>query len=203
MAVITNFGVPTGSAAGVTLMPKLQYRFRVSFTGLGDGNLKDETTQNVISASRPNLTHEEVVVDSYNSKMYLAGKHTWEPVTIVLRDDMNSHVIKALGSQLNKQVDHADQTSAISGSAYKFTTEIETLDGANGGASAPTTFDKWVLMGCFISNIQYGDLNYADSNMVQVTLTLRYDHAKHEVNGQDMLSAGEAGSEGSGATGGQ
>ena len=196
MAVIQNFGVPPGSTAGVTLMPKLQYRFRVSFTNLGDGKLKDETTQNVISASRPNLTHEEVVVDSYNSKMYLAGKHTWEPVTIVLRDDMNSHVIKALGSQLNKQVDHADQTSAISGSAYKFITEIETLDGANGSGSAAKTFDKWVLMGCFISNIQYGDLNYADSNMVQVTLTLRYDHAKHETSdGKDMLSVGSASSD--------
>ena len=74
MAVITNFGVPAGSDAGTTLMPKLQYRFRVSFTGLGDGNLKSETTQNVISASRPNLTHEEVVVDSYNSKMYLISQ---------------------------------------------------------------------------------------------------------------------------------
>ena len=69
MAVITNFGVPTESAAGTTLMPKLQYRFRVSFTNMGDGAQKSEVTQNVVSASRPNLTHEEVVVDSYNSKM--------------------------------------------------------------------------------------------------------------------------------------
>ena len=101
MAVITNFGVPTDSSAGTTLMPKLQYRFRVSFNNIGDGTLKSEMTQNVISASRPNLTHEEVVVDSYNSKMYLAGKHTWEPVSIVFRDDMNSNVINQLGAQLN------------------------------------------------------------------------------------------------------
>lgn len=200
MAVITNFGIPAGSDAGTTLMPKLQYRFRVAFTGLGDGNLKSETTQNVISASRPNLTHEEVVVDSYNSKMYLAGKHTWEPVTVVLRDDMNSHVIKALGTQLNKQVDHADQSSSIAGSAYKFETIIETLDGAN-GTTKPKTFDKWSLQGCFISNIQYGDLNYADSSMVQVTLTLRYDHAVHTLGDttDDLLSGGKPGV-GTGAT---
>ena len=105
MAVITNFGVPADGATGTTLMPKLQYRFRVSFDLLGNKEDKAEVTQNVISASRPNLTHEEVVVDSYNSKMYLAGKHTWEPVTIVFRDDMNSNVIKQLGYQLNKQVD--------------------------------------------------------------------------------------------------
>ena len=201
MAVIQNFGVPTGSAAGVTLMPKLQYRFRVSFTNMGDGNLKSETTQNVISASRPNLTHEEVVVDSYNSKMYLAGKHTWEPVTVVLRDDMNSHVIKELGAQLNKQVDHADQQSAKAGSSYKFETIIETLDGAN-GTTKPETFDKWQLQGCFISNIQYGDLNYADSSMVQVTLTIRYDHAAHVIKGDDVLSGAGPSLLGNGATDG-
>ena len=199
MAVITNFGVPTDSAVGTTLMPKLQYRFRVSFTNLGGGTLKDQTTQNVISASRPNLTHEEVIVDSYNSKMYLAGKHTWEPVTIVLRDDMDSNVIKILGEQLNKQVDHTDQSSAIAGSAYKFSVKIETLDGAN-GTTKPTTFDEWDLQGAFISNIQYGDLNYADSNMVQVTLTVRYDHAVHTVDGDDVLSGKKAKTDSTGAT---
>jgi len=132
-----------------------------------------------------------VVVDSYNSKMYLAGKHTWDPVTIVFRDDMKSNVIKKLGNQLNKQVDHADQSSAISGSAYKFGVKIETLDGAN-GTTSPTTFDAWELQGCFITNVQYGDLNYADSSMVQVTLSVRFDNALHMIDGSDQLSNGTA-----------
>ena len=51
MAVITNFGVPTDSSAGTTLMPKLQYRFRVNFTGMGsDSGSRTSSTQNVISA---------------------------------------------------------------------------------------------------------------------------------------------------------
>ena len=171
MAVITNFGVPVDGSV-TTLMPKLQYRFRVAFTGLGNGSPnKSSVTQNVISTSRPNLTHEEVVIDSYNSKMYLAGKHTWEPITVVFRDDMSSHVIKA---------------SSISGSAYKFTMQIETLDGNN---TTPTVFDSWDLAGCFITQVQYGDLNYADSNMVQVTMTIRFDQAAHMIAGTDALSA--------------
>ena len=195
MAVITNFGVPVDNSA-TTLMPKLQYRFRVTFTSFAD-ETKD-VTQNVISTSRPNLTHEEVVVDSYNSKMYLAGKHTWEPVTIVFRDDMSSKVIKAIGAQLNKQVDHADQASSIAGSAYKFGMQIETLDGNN---TTPVVFDQWDLSGCFITQVQYGDLNYADSNMVQVTMTVRFDQAAHilEATADDMLSNNSAtlGSKGS------
>ena len=195
MAVITNFGVPVDNSA-TTLMPKLQYRFRVTFQGFA--NETKDVTQNVISTSRPNLTHEEVVIDSYNSKMYLAGKHTWEPITIVFRDDMSSKVIKAIGAQLNKQVDHADQASSIAGSAYKFGMQIETLDGNN---TTPVVFDQWDLSGCFITQVQYGDLNYADSNMVQVTMTVRFDQAAHilEATADDMLSNNSAtlGSKGS------
>jgi len=188
MPVISNFGVPVSGNDGTTLMPKLQYRFRVSFENLGDGKKVKELTQNVISVSRPNMSHEEIVVDSYNSKSYLAGKHTWEPVTIVFRDDMNSNVIKALADQLNKQVDHGDQASARAGNGYKFTVNIETLDGANGGDVG--VFDTWKLLGCFIQNVQYGELNYATSDMVQVTLTLRYDTAQHLIVGEtDQLTA--------------
>ena len=200
MPVISNFGVPVSGSDGTTLMPKLQYRFRVSFENLGDGKKVKELTQNVISVSRPNMSHEEVVVDSYNSKSYLAGKHTWEPVTIVFRDDMNSNVIKALADQLNKQVDHGDQASARAGNGYKFGVNIETLDGANG--SDVGVFDTWKLLGCFIQNVQYGELNYATSDMVQVTLTLRYDTAQHLIVGDtDQLSAGTRSTDGNTAQG--
>lgn len=190
MPVISNFGVPVDGNDGTTLMPKLQYRFRVIFNGIGKaGNAKRELTQNVVSVSRPNMSHEEVIIDSYNSKTYLAGKHTWEPVTIVFRDDMKSNVITALGEQLNKQVDHSDQASAVAGEGYKFAVEIQTLDGNNGGGdNTPEQFDTWKLLGCFVQNVQYGELNYATSDMVQVTLTLRYDHAEHIIGNTDVLS---------------
>lgn len=183
MAVTTNFGVPVSGSSAI-LMPKLQYRFRVTFGKLGKAGANTTVvTQNVINVGRPSLTHEEVIVDSYNSKMYLAGKHTWEPITIVLRDDMTSAVITALGNQLNKQLDHTSQESASSGEVYKFNMTIETLDGASGGAEK--TIDKWDLAGCYLSNVQYGDLNYGTSEMVQVTATIRYDNASNEVTGVD------------------
>ena len=201
MPVISNFGVPVDGNDGTTLMPKLQYRFRVTFTSIGnDKDTLKNLTQNVVSVSRPNMSHEEVIVDSYNSKMYLAGKHTWEPVTIVFRDDMNSHVIKQIGQQLNKQVDHNDQASARAGTGYKFSVTIETLDGQN-GANSPESFDTWELQGCYIQNVQYGELNYATSDMVQVTLQLRYDHAVHTINGSDVLSDGNVSDAGNTATG--
>jgi hypothetical protein len=184
MAVTTNFGIPTASGTA-TLMPKLQYRFRVVFNNMGgESNTNtDTTTQNVISVGRPSLTHEEVIVDSYNSKTYIAGKHTWEPITLVMRDDMNSNVVKLIGNQLQQQLDHDSQgaqthtTAEMAGDPYKFSMKIETLD----GASTPKVLDTWQVVGCYLSNVQYGDLNYGTSDMVQVTATIRYDNASNAV----------------------
>ena len=60
--------------------------------------------------------------------------------------------------------------------------------GASGGAEK--TIDKWDLNGCYLSNVQYGDLNYGTSEMVQVTATIRYDNASNEITGgvTDTLS---------------
>ena len=110
MAVNLNqFGVPSSASDNSTLMPKLQYRFRVNFTGMGNVAAdRTSSTQNVISAGRPSITHEEVIVDSYNSKSYIAGKHTWEPISIVLRDDVNWSVIKLIGQPHTKSISNED-----------------------------------------------------------------------------------------------
>ena len=147
MAVITTLGVPDNSGNTTTIMPKLQYRFRVTFIGEG---FTATPTRSVISVSRPNISHDEVLLDTYNSRIYLAGKHTWEPVSITLRDDVDSTVLRELNNQLNRQVDHANQSSTRSGAGYKFQMLVETLDGAN---PTPGVLDKFELAGCYIQNI--------------------------------------------------
>jgi hypothetical protein len=204
MAVITNFGVPiTGGSAESSLMPKLQYRFRVTFSGLGtttDG--MPTVTQNVISAQRPSVEHEEVTLDAYNSKIRMLGKHTWQDVQIVLRDDVTGAVAKAIGEQLQKQVDHGTQTTRRAGADYKFSMKIQTLDGQNGadaqGEDGDHVLDTWELVGCYLPSVQYGDLNYSSSEMVQITMTVRYDNASHSITGSEVLGV-DGGSDFAGA----
>jgi hypothetical protein len=172
MAVITTLGVPDNTGNTTTIMPKLQYRFRVTFIGEG---FTSTPTRSVMSAGRPSLTHDPVTIDAYNSRIYLAGKHTWNEVTIMFRDDVDSAVLRELNGQLNRQVDHANQSSSRAGSAYKFQTLVETLDGGNPN---PGVLDKYELAGCYISGIQYGDLNYATSDQITFNVTLRYDNCE-------------------------
>jgi hypothetical protein len=183
MAVLTTLGVPDNAGNTTTIMPKLQYRFRVTFEGEG---FSATPTRNVISTSRPGLTHEQIPVDAYNSRIYLAGKHTWEPISIILRDDIDGVTLRELNQQLNRQVDHANQSSVRAGAGYKFTTRVETLDGQN---PTPGILDTFELSGCYITNIQYGDMAYAASDQVQVTVQLQYDNAEiYDANGNATLT---------------
>ena len=120
MADLTQFGVPT-TGTNAMVMPKLQYRFRVNLYNFGrDGGTTIALTQNVVSVTRPSLTHDEVTLDAYNSRAYLAAKHTWEPITLTLRDDINNTVTKHVASQLQKQLNHGLQSAPAAGKDYKF-----------------------------------------------------------------------------------
>lgn len=185
MAVLDRLSVPVNGESQGTLMPKLQYRFRVNFINMGQGDTK-VATNNVISVTRPNLTHDEVLVDTYNSRIYLAGKHAWEPVTIELRDDITSATSILLDQQVAKQIDMANQSSPQAGISYKFTCVIENLNGAN---PDPSVLDVWVLYGCYIQNLTYNETNYASGGEYQsISVQLRYDNAEHIMNGEDALS---------------
>jgi hypothetical protein len=173
MADLTQFGVPT-TGTNAMVMPKLQYRFRVNLYDFGrnNGNTTD-ITQNVISVTRPSLTHDEVTLDAYNSRAYLAGKHTWEPITLTIRDDINGAVTKHVASQLQKQLNQGLQSAPQAGRDYKFGMVIEQLDGSQPGL----VLESWSLNGCFIQNANYGENNYATSDQMQITLQIRYDAA--------------------------
>jgi hypothetical protein len=185
MAVLDKLSVPVNGESQGTLMPKLQFRFRVNFINMGAGDTK-VATNNVVSVTRPNFTHDEVVVETYNSRIYLAGKHTWEPVTIELRDDINSSTSSILDQQVAKQIDMAAQSSPQAGISYKFQCDIENLNGAN---PDPTVLDTWRLSGCYIQNLTYNETNYASGGEYQsIQVQIRYDNAEHIVGTIDTLS---------------
>lgn len=197
MAVITTLGVPDNQGNTTTIMPKLAYRFRVTFIGEG---FSATPTRSVMTVGRPSLTHDEVVLDAYNSRIYLAGKHTWDPISVVLRDDVDSAVLRELNNQLNRQVDHANQASSRAGSGYKFQMKVESLDGGN---PTPGVLDTFELAGCYINNIQYGDMDYANSSQVQMTVSIRYDNAEiFDAAGNATLTGSTPDQSVSNATGG-
>ena len=136
ISTLSKFTVPLANDQSAVsqglLMPKLQYRFRVILENFGVSTPRSELTKQVIDVSRPNLSFDQVTLDVYNSRVYMAGKHTWEPITLNIRDDVNNAVSKLVGEQIQKQFDFFEQASAASGIDYKFTARTEILDGGQG-----------------------------------------------------------------------
>ena len=170
------------------LMPKLQYRFRVSLENFGVSTPTTELTKQVIDVTRPTVAFEPMEIHAYNSKAYLAGKHTWQPITLNLREDVSNNVQKLVGEQLQKQFDFFEQSSAASGADYKFVTRIEILDGGN-GANTVNVLETFELYGCYLESANYNQLAYATSDVVSVALSIRYDNAVQSPQGTGIGTA--------------
>jgi hypothetical protein len=180
-----NMTVASDNAGGNQglLMPKLQYRFRVTFLNFGVGATV-ELTKQVMDINRPQISFEEITLPIYNSTLYLAGRHSWNELTVNLRDDASGSVSKLVGQQVQKQLDMVEQASAATGQDYKFQTNIEILDGGNGTA-VPQILETWETYGCYLKTANYGALNYGSNEIATIALTIRYDNAV-----QSPLSSG-------------
>jgi hypothetical protein len=179
----------TSSSTQGLLMPKLQYRFRVTLENFGVSTPTTELTKQVIDVTRPVVNFEEIEIPVYNSRAYLAGTHAWDPVTLNLREDVNNNVQKLVGEQLQKQFDFFEQSGAASGIDYKFVTRIEILDGGN-GANTPNVLDTFELYGCFVQNANYNTLAYSANEPVTIALSIRYDNAIQSQGGGIGTSVG-------------
>lgn len=166
------------------LMPKLQYRFRALFLNFGVGGSTQELTKQIMDITRPQVQFDEIQLDIYNSRVYLAGKHAWQETTINLRDDAQGNVSKLVGQQLQKQMDFVEQASAATGQDYKFQVTYEVLDGGN-GTMVPNVLESWELYGCFIKTANYNNMDYKSNEPATIQLAIRYDNAV-----QSPLSSG-------------
>lgn len=195
LANLKNLSVPNATGNANLLMPKLKYRFRVILENFGNVvGASTDLTKQVITAARPQVQFENQEIHVYNSKINYAGKHTWQPMNLTLRDSVDNSVSRVVNAQLQKQVDFFEQASASSGGDYKFVTLIQMLDGGNGDNNAPTVLEQWECFGCYLQTVNFNELSYAESAPVEIALTIQFDNALC-VDGKDAaLGAGNGAS---------
>ena len=184
-------GSDQSPSANGLLMPKLKYRFRVTFKGFGTGGASQtlELTKQVVSFTRPNVTFENIDLPIYNSTIRLAGKHNWQDLTCEVRDDAGGNIATLVAEQLQKQLDFAEQSSAAAGIDYKFETTFEVLDGGN-GANTPIALETWEIYGCYLQAVNYNDANYGTNEPMTVSMTIRFDNAYQATNSKTNSATG-------------
>ena len=172
----SKFGVPTGdnTGRGDLLAPKLAYRWRVRAVHFGPISGGTEFTQQVQTCGKPGISYAGITIHSYNSVAYMPGKHTWQPITIVLRDDITNAVQKLVGHQMQKQLNNLEQTGFAAGINYKFTLFIEDMDGSNDGV-----LQTAVLEGCYLTSVAYSGLDFSSSSVQTITLNVQYDNCTY------------------------
>jgi hypothetical protein len=178
VATLSQVGI--GGVGGPILMPKLQNRWNVLFIGIGGNSAGNDLSLQATTVTRPNLSFEEVQLDRYNSRAYVAGKHSWDPCTLTIEDDITNRASAVIQAQIEKQQRLIGASgpwlnTEATAAGYKFGTLINMLDGNEG------IVETWKLEGCYISAVDYGSGDYSTAEKLNISLTVRYDHARQEL----------------------
>jgi len=143
--------------------PKKQNRFILRFpSSLGINEWF------VMSTSRPTITIGEVEIPFLNTSTYVAGRFNWESIDVTFKDPIGPSAAQALMEWVRL---HAESVTGRMGYAvgYKKDIELEMLD--------PTgvVVEKWILQGTFLTNANFGSLDYSSEDIAEITVTLRPD----------------------------
>ena len=122
----------------------------------------------VITAKRPHATIKEVEIPFLNTSTWVAGRFLWDALEITFKDPIGPSASQALMEWFRL---HAESVTGRMGYAagYKKNVELEMLD--------PTgvVVEKWILEGCFITDLNFGDLDYGKDDVASITCKLRMD----------------------------
>ena len=130
------------------------------------------------SAQRPHAVVEEAVMHHDQEQAYFAGKYHWEPVSLVFYD-----VGASPGADVNSsdriyewfnQVVNVSQATVAPPSIYKKECELAMTDGAGGVA------EKWKLRNSWPIDINWNDLDYTNTEIQTIDVSLKYDRAEKE-----------------------
>ena len=143
--------------------PKKQNRFILRFpSSLGINEWF------IMSTSRPKITIGEVEIPFLNTSTYVAGRFNWEAIDVTFKDPIGPSAAQALMEWVRL---HAESVTGRMGYAagYKKDIELEMLD--------PTgvVVEKWILQGTFLTNVDFGSLDYSSEDIAEISATLRPD----------------------------
>ena len=142
--------------------PKRKFRWILQIDGVDAYTLK--------TAARPSLTFDETLIDYINAKRYLAGKQTWNPIAITTHDPISPSGAQKVMDWV--RLDYEPLTGRMGyATFYKKNISLKLLDPQG------TVVELWDIIGAWPQDVNFGDLDYATSDNVEISFTLRYDNA--------------------------
>ena len=142
--------------------PKVKNRFIMNIDGIPSYIIK--------AMNRPQIQFDEVTMEHMNVTRYVKGKGRWQPIEITLYDPVVPSAAQSVMEWV--RLSH-ESVSGRDGYAdfYKKDVTMNML------GPVGDVVEEWVLKGCFIESATFNDLDFASSDPVDVTLSLKYDYA--------------------------
>lgn len=122
------------------------------------------------AAARPQVSVNEVELDHINLKRYVAGKSSWQTLSLTLYDPIVPSAAQAVMEWfrlVHESVTGRDGYADF----YKKDVTVNVL-GPPGDK-----IEEWTLKGAFPTDINFGDLDWATDDYQTIEVTLRFDYA--------------------------
>jgi hypothetical protein len=166
------------------LEPKRAYRFLLSVVGT-DTQIPQFLIKKV---SKPGFTITESEHKYLNHTFYYPGKITWDEVEFTIVDAVGTNastnataaVMKVLNaSGYRSPMAYESQPLTISKklAADAMAMTIRQID-AEG-----KSVEEWKLHGAWVKSVKFGELDYDSEDLLNVIVTVRYDHAHVKITG--------------------
>ena len=160
MANILDFG----DMMYTSFEPKMKNRFYMQFNNTGIPAFMVKT------GNRPQINFEKVTIDHINVKRQLKGKGEWQDLEITLYDPIVPSAAQAVMEWV--RLGHESITGRDGyADFYKKDIDIFML------GPVGDKVEQWTLKGAFITSANFGDMDWASSDVVSIELTLSYDYA--------------------------
>ena len=142
--------------------PKLKNRFIMQIDGINAYLIK--------SMNRPSIESDEVILEHMNVTRYVKGKSRWQPLEITLYDP----VVPSAAQQVIEWIRlHHESVTGRDGYSDMYKKDIT----FNVLGPVGDKVEEWTLKGAFITDANFNELDYSSSDVVDISLTLRYDYA--------------------------
>lgn len=150
-----------GQLLANTYEPKRKFRWILEIDGLDAFVMK--------TAARPQFTAEETVIDYINTKRYVAGKWAWNPISVTLHDPIAPSAAQKVQEWV--RINYETITGRAGYAAvYKKDITLKLLDPQG------AVVELWDIKGAWVTDANYGDLDYASSDNTEINISIRFDN---------------------------
>ena len=123
----------------------------------------------VESSSRPSISQGATEIQFMNTSTYVLGRYTWDEMNITFRDPIGPSASQAIMEWVRLGSESVTGRQGYA-AGYKRDIELEMLDPSGNAV------EKWVIVGAFLTNVKFDDLNYSQDDIATITATLRPDY---------------------------